>query len=74
MESWTDHLRELGRLSEQDRAVLARAMAFQSDPDTRPPARYLAVDPAHAAADAKRHAERRAAIGAPRPATGLGGV
>ena len=45
MESWTDHLREVGRLSDADRAVLARACAFQSDPATRPPARYLAVDP-----------------------------
>ena len=51
MESWTDHLREVGRLSEEDRAVLARAAAFQRDPGTRPPARYLAVDPTVAAAD-----------------------
>jgi MFS family permease len=74
MESWTDHLREVGRLSEADRAVLSRACAFQSDPETRPPARYLAVDPVHAAADAKRHSERRAAIAAARPATGVGGA
>jgi MFS family permease len=72
MESWTDHLREVGRLSEADRAVLARACAFQSDPGTNPPARYLAVDPAVAAAQAKRHSERRDPIGAPRPAAGLG--
>jgi hypothetical protein len=72
MESWTDHLREVGRLSEADRAVLARACAFQSDPGTNPPARYLAVDPAFAAAQAKRHSERRDPIGAPRPAAGLG--
>jgi hypothetical protein len=39
MESWTDHLREVGRLSEADRAVLGRACAFQSDPETRPPGR-----------------------------------
>lgn len=43
MESWTDHLREGARLSEDDRAVLARAAAFLSD--VRRPARYLAVDP-----------------------------
>ncbi|HVC61350.1 MAG TPA: MFS transporter [Acetobacteraceae bacterium] len=72
MESWTDHLREVGRMSEADRAVLARAAAFRRDPGTRPPARYLAVDPALAAAEAKRHAERRGPIGATRHATGLG--
>jgi MFS family permease len=43
MESWTDHLREAGRLSDSDRAVLARAAAFQHE--TNRPARYLAVDP-----------------------------
>jgi len=43
MESWTDHLREAGRLSESDRAVLARAAAFQHEANR--PARYLAVDP-----------------------------
>jgi hypothetical protein len=68
MESWTDHLREVGRLSDTDRAVLARACAFQSDPATRPPARYLAVDPALAAADAHRHADHREQIVAVRPA------
>ncbi len=45
MESWTDHLREAARLSEEDRAVLARAAPFVSD--IRRPARYLAVDPEH---------------------------
>jgi MFS family permease len=72
MESWTDHLREVGRLSEADRAVLARARAFQNDPGTRPPARYLAVDPILAAAEAKRHAERHDATGTARQVTGLG--
>jgi len=72
MESWTDHLREVGRLSEEDRTVLARATAFQSDPGTRPPARYLAVDPTLAAAEAKRHGERHDPIVATRPATGMG--
>jgi MFS family permease len=72
MESWTDHLREVGRLSEADRAVLARATAFQSDPGTRPPARYLAVDPTVAAAAAKRQGEPRDPVAAARPATGLG--
>lgn len=46
MDSWNDHLRELSRLSEQDRATLARAAAFCRTPGTPPPARYLAVDPA----------------------------
>ncbi len=43
MESWADHLREGSRLSEVDRAVLARAAVYQTD--ARRPARYLAVDP-----------------------------
>ena len=43
MESWTDHLREAGRLSESDRATLARAAAYQHESNR--PARYLAVDP-----------------------------
>ena len=43
MESWVDHLREVARTSEDDRAVLARAAVFQTD--ARRPARYLAIDP-----------------------------
>jgi MFS family permease len=72
MESWTDHLREVGRLSDDDRAVLARATAFQSDPSVRPPARYLAVDPTFAGAAAKRHGQRHDPVAAARPATELG--
>lgn len=57
MESWTDHLREAARLSEDDRAVLARAASFLSD--LRRPARYLSVDPEHddiaAAAHGRHH-------------------
>jgi MFS family permease len=68
MESWTDHLREVGRLSEADRAVLARARAFTKDPATRPPSRYLAIDPALATATAKRPAERADPVIAPRQA------
>ncbi|HEY6431021.1 MAG TPA: MFS transporter, partial [Acetobacteraceae bacterium] len=45
MESWTDHLREAIRLSPDDRAVLARAAAFQRDGAPLLAARYLAVDP-----------------------------
>ncbi len=42
MESWTDHLRETTRLSEEDRAILARANVYQCEPR---PARFIAVDP-----------------------------
>jgi MFS family permease len=45
MESWTDHLREVTRLSEDDRAVLARAGVFQCGGNGPRPARYIAVDP-----------------------------
>ncbi len=43
-ETWTDHLRETARLSEADRAVLARALALSEDP--RPLRRLIAVQPA----------------------------
>ncbi|MBV9250137.1 MAG: MFS transporter, partial [Acetobacteraceae bacterium] len=43
MESWTEHLREGARLSDDDRAALTRAGAFR--PSGQRPARYLAVDP-----------------------------
>jgi hypothetical protein len=46
MESWTDHLREAMRLSEDDRQLLSRLSVFQVQ--TERPQRYLAVDP-HAA-------------------------
>jgi hypothetical protein len=45
MESWTDHLREVTRLSDDDRDVLARAGVFQCSDDGARPARYIAVDP-----------------------------
>ena len=47
MENWTDHLREAMRLTEDDRALLARANAFQVPAER--PQRYLAVDPNEAA-------------------------
>jgi len=47
MESWADHLRETVRLSDEDRAALARAGAFQCRGDGPRPARYIAVDPHH---------------------------
>ncbi len=56
MESWTDHLREVTRLSEEDRAVLARAGVFQCGGEGPRPARYIAVDPLHLAADGHSHA------------------
>jgi MFS family permease len=43
MESWTDHLREVTRLSEDDRQLLGRLSVFQLA--TERPQRYLAVDP-----------------------------
>jgi MFS family permease len=45
MESWTDHLREVMRLSDEDRSALARAGAFQCGEDGPRPSRYIAVDP-----------------------------
>jgi MFS family permease len=45
MESWTDHLREVIRLSEEDKAALARAGAFQCGDEGPRPARYITVDP-----------------------------
>jgi MFS family permease len=43
MESWTDHLREAIRLSEDDRRMLSAVAVFQRDAER--PSRYLAVDP-----------------------------
>jgi MFS family permease len=44
METWNDHLREAGRIGEQDRACLAHALAFhQGEPSA--PCRYIAVAP-----------------------------
>jgi MFS family permease len=45
MESWTDHLREAARLSENDHAALARAGIFQCGSEGPRPARYIAIDP-----------------------------
>ena len=44
VDTWTDHLREALRLSDDDRAVLARALAFQIG-DPVAPRRYIAVAP-----------------------------
>jgi MFS family permease len=43
MESWTDHLREAIRLSDDDKRLLASLAEFQHQADR--PSRYLAVDP-----------------------------
>jgi hypothetical protein len=43
MESWTEHLREAIRLSDDDKRLLAAVAVFQDD--THRPSRYLAVDP-----------------------------
>jgi hypothetical protein len=45
VESWTEHLREAGRLDAADRGVLARAAAFQVGDDAPEAARYLTVQP-----------------------------
>jgi MFS family permease len=47
VENWTDHLREAGRLSEVDRAILARAMAFHVDGDPPATRRFLSINPHH---------------------------
>ena len=43
MESWTEHLREAIRLSDDDKRLLAAVAVFQHEADR--PSRYLAVDP-----------------------------
>ena len=45
VESWTEHLREAGRLDAADRNVLARAAGFQAGDDAPEAARYLTVQP-----------------------------
>jgi MFS family permease len=44
VENWTDHLREAVRMSEADRAILARAQTFHKG-ETYAPSRHLAVAP-----------------------------
>jgi hypothetical protein len=60
MESWTDHLREATRLSEDDKQLLARLCVFQVE--TERPQRYLAVDP-HTATDPASGMTRKAKPG-----------
>jgi hypothetical protein len=47
VENWTDHLRELTRLSTEDRAALGRVAVFQRDGGAPLPSRYLAVETPH---------------------------
>jgi MFS family permease len=56
MESWTDHLREAIRLSEDDKRLLAAVAVFQHEANR--PSRYLAVDP-----QAYLHAHRSNPLG-----------
>ena len=44
MENWADHLREITRVSEADKALMAEAAGFQEDASV-PATRYLSVDP-----------------------------
>ena len=70
MESWTDHLREAIRLSDDDKQLLAAVAVFQHEASR--PSRYLAIDP-----HAYLHAHRADQLGQnnqpvdvlPRPAT-----
>jgi MFS family permease len=48
MESWTDHLRERSRLSEDDKDVLSRLHAWRAE-ELPAPSRYIAVEPRNAA-------------------------
>ncbi len=57
MESWTEHLRQAIRLSDDDKRLLAAVAVFQHEADR--PSRYLAVDPqeylhAHSSREAAR--------------------
>jgi len=45
MDSWTEHLREEGRMTEWDRSVLARAAALHAGPGGPEASRYLNVMP-----------------------------
>jgi MFS family permease len=45
VENWTDHLREAGRLSDLDRAALARAMSFHIEGPPPPTRRFLSITP-----------------------------
>jgi MFS family permease len=68
MESWTDHLREAIRLSEDDKRLLSAVAAFQHE--AHRPSRYLAVDPheyLHAHPSNPPARERLSVAAPPRP-------
>ena len=66
MESWTDHLREAIRLSDDDKKLLLRAGVFQRA--TERPARYLAVDPHESLRTPETPARRPGRLSAPQSA------
>lgn len=71
MESWTEHLRETIRLSEDDRRLLAAVAVFQHE--AHRPSRYLAVDPhdyLHAHPSNHPEREKLSIAGPPKPALG----
>ena len=65
MESWTDHLRETIRLTDDDKRLLSMLTAFQHD--VHRPSRYLAIDPV-----AYLHAHPSVAPGRPKAPIDLG--
>jgi MFS family permease len=68
MESWTEHLRESIRLSEDDKRLLAAVNVFQHE--AHRPSRYLAVDPheyLHAHRTGAGVVEKLSVEGLPRP-------
>ena len=65
MESWTDHLRETIRLTDDDKRLLGMLTVFQQD--VHRPSRYLAIDPV-----AYLHAHQPMAPGRPKVPIDLG--
>ena len=69
MESWTEHLREAIRLSDDDKRLLTSVAVFQDE--SQRPSRYLAVDPheyLHAHAPAPSPRPPLSVHGLPKPA------
>ncbi|HET6307894.1 MAG TPA: MFS transporter, partial [Rhodopila sp.] len=71
MESWTDHLREAIRLSDEDKRLLASASVFQHE--AHRPSRYLAVDPHDYLHANQPHPPGRARLPIARPQGSNGG-